>query len=262
MFNVFLSPQVLPLALVGVCLLSPILGAPTFTIRRSYGAPSPSYGAPAPAHRAPAPAYGAPPQRVNAGYGAPPAPVECGPGLVRKIDGKCVEPLINRNIFLYQAPQVKIRSGPLPDIPDPQIDYNYVFIKSPSSVIGPDPIVVPPAQQKTLVYILSEEPKLQSQPVIEVPSKVSEPEVFFINYKDGENPTLPGGIDLRTALSQSAQNIDFIGGGDSGRGAAGGSYAAEIVSPGYRLPNLIDENDTQNSNSLFVNNDSSQSSYI
>ena len=37
-----------------------------------------------------------------------------------------------------------------------------------------------------------------------MPSSVDEPEVFFVNYKDGENPTLPGGIDLQTALTQAA----------------------------------------------------------
>ena len=160
-------------------------------------------------------------------------PQKCGPGLVRKVDGSCVKPIVNKNIFLYNAPAMKLTYGPPPKIPDPAIDYNYVFIRAPNAVLGPKPVVVPPPQQKTLVYVLSEQPQAQQQPVIEVPSAVTEPEVFFINYNEGENPTLPGGIDLRTALSQSAQSGQIIGGGleqVAVGGAIGGSGYSDDLS--------------------------------
>lgn len=156
-------------------------------------------------------------------------PLNCGDGFVVKADGTCARPLINRNIFLYQSPRLQYTQSLPLNIPDPQINYNYVFIKSPSSVVGPNPIVVPPPKQKTLVYVLSEEPKAQSQQIIEIPSDISEPEVFFINYRDGENPALPGGIDLQTAISQAA-HPNFIPGVVDSEDSVETSYRA-LVDP-------------------------------
>ena len=199
-----------------LCVIYNAAAAPQYN-RRIYAAPSP-----------PRLSYGAP---------APPPTQECGPGLVRKVDGTCVTPIINKNVFLYNAPEMHASFGPKPVIPDPEINYNYVFIRAPSPIIGPEPIVVPPAQQKTLVYVLSEEPDVQQQEVIEVQSDVTKPEVFFIKYNKGENPTLPGGIDLQTALSQSAQLGQLI---DGSEGSDGGnkptSGAGVAPSTGYGAP--------------------------
>lgn len=189
---------------------------------------------------------------VRPGYRAPPRPSyrPCPKGLVRKADGNCVEPIVNKNIFLYNAPPIRVNFGPAPYIPDPEVDFNYVFIKSPSAVLAPEPLIVPPADQKTLVYVLSEQPKIQQQQVIQVPGVPTKPEVFFINYNDGENPTLPGGINLQTALSQSAQQGQLIEGEDSASGSGysrttGGSGSAQV----------LDANDI--SNSLFINSGTS-----
>lgn len=124
----------------------------------------------------------------------------CGHGTILNLLGKCVPPKVSRKIFFYKSPSlppVKVRT---PDIPEPKITYNYVFVKTADSVLGPKPVVVPATQQKTLVVLLSEKQKQEQQQVIEVPSVHEEPEVFFVNYNDNENPVLPGGIDLRTAL--------------------------------------------------------------
>ena len=58
-----------------------------------------------------------------------------------------------------------------------------------------------------------------AQSVIEVPSQPSStPEVYFVNYNEGENPQLLDGIDLNTALSQAAQPGQAIGGAPGGAG--------------------------------------------
>jgi hypothetical protein len=75
------------------------------------------------------------------------------------------------------------------------------------------------------VYVLSKRPEAIGQQLIEVPGQLEEPEVFFVNYNEGENPVLPGGIDLQTALSQSAgagRIIDASGGAGLGGGVVGG----------------------------------------
>ncbi|KAF2349376.1 protein of unknown function DUF243 [Trinorchestia longiramus] len=142
----------------------------------------------------------------------PVAGYRCIPGLVKKIDGTCAKPIVKKSVFLYNAPPVRVKVVP-PRIPNPAIDFNYVFIKASPSVQLPKPIVVPPPQQKTLVYVLNKQPGPQQQQVIQVPSELTEPEVYFINYDEGENPTLPGGIDLKTALSQSAKAGNIVGDG-------------------------------------------------
>lgn len=59
----------------------------------------------------------------------------------------------------------------------------------------------PPGSSFSAVYILNKQPR-ENQKVIEVPAPPpSEPEVYFINYAEGENPILPNGIDLQTALN-------------------------------------------------------------
>ena len=141
---------------------------------------------------------------------------------MRKGDGSCARPIVTRNLYLYNAPKQEVTYGPPPYLPDPKVHYNFVFVRTPDPSLGPKPIIAPPPQQKTLVYLLSKRPDAQSQQVIEVPANPTQPEVFFVNYNDGENAQLPGGIDLHTALSQSAQQGQIIRGG-SGGGFGGGS---------------------------------------
>ena len=159
-----------------------------------------------------------PPTPPRQGYSGP---SNCGPGEIRKQDGSCARPIVTRNLYLYNAPAQKVSYGPPPYLPDPKVHYNFVFVRTPDPALGPKPIVAPPPQQKTLVYLLSKRPDAQSQQVIEVPANPTQPEVFFVNYNDGENAQLPGGIDLQTALSQSAQQGQIIGG--SGGGFEGGA---------------------------------------
>ncbi|KAA0184883.1 Cuticle Protein Tweedle [Hyalella azteca] len=150
----------------------------------------------------------------------------CGHRLARRVDGKCVVPKVSKDVYLFKAPrhQTPIIKPPK-YIPRPKVHYNFVFVKTPDAVAGPKPVIVPPPKQKTLVYLLSQKPSAVDQDIIEVPHQPSPPEVFFVQYEDGDNTLLPGGIDLQTALGQSAgagvktndvssgigNNVGFIG---------------------------------------------------
>ncbi|XP_063615480.1 pupal cuticle protein 36-like [Penaeus indicus] len=141
----------------------------------------------------------------------------CGPGRVLHVDGRCVIPRVNRKVYLYDTPPVPVSHGPPPYIPEPTVETNILFIRAPEQGQGPDPIVIPPPRQEHVVYVLNKESP-QQQEVIELPAPpASEPEVYFVNYGDGENPVLPSGVDLQTALNAASQ-----GGGQVVEGGAGG----------------------------------------
>nr|XP_027224600.1 uncharacterized protein LOC113816739 isoform X1 [Penaeus vannamei] len=150
----------------------------------------------------------------------------CGPGQVLHVDGRCVTPRVNRKVYLYDAPPAPVSYGPPPYIPEPTIDTNIVFIRTPEGGQGPDPIVVPPPQQKHVVYVLNKQTE-QGQDVIEVPAPpASSPEVYFVNYADGENPVLPSGVDLQSALNAASQGGGQVIGG--GGGGVGGGFGGGI----------------------------------
>ena len=91
--------------------------------------------------------------------------------------------------------------------------------------------MVPPPQQKTLVYVLNKKSEAQDQGLIEVPFTPQQPEVYYVNYAEGENPSLPGGIDLQTALANSRpqQGQDVAGGGrrpQGGRPSGGNTFGS------------------------------------
>ncbi|XP_047487155.1 pupal cuticle protein 36a-like [Penaeus chinensis] len=160
----------------------------------------------------------------------------CGPGRVLHIDGRCVTPRVNRKVYLYDAPPVPVSHGPPPYIPEPTVETNILFIRAPEQGQGPDPIVIPPPRQEHVVYVLNKE-SLQQQEVIELPAPpASEPEVYFVNYGDGENPVLPSGVDLQTALNAASQGggqvvgggAGGVGGGFGGSGGIGGFGSGEI----------------------------------
>jgi len=137
----------------------------------------------------------------------------CPEGQVLHI-GSCMTPEITRNVFVYAAPENAVDFGPAPELPKPKVEYNIVFVRTPEFIEGSDPIVVPPPQKKTLVYVLSQKQILGNQQVIEVqPGPVQNPEVFYVNYNEGENPELPlANINLQDALNAAAQTPTIIGG--------------------------------------------------
>ena len=166
--------------------------------------------------------------------------------MIHDAAGNCAVPEVERNILVFAAPPRNIPEGEKPEIPTPKINYNIVFVKTPEAGEGEGPIVVPPPQQKTLVYVLSKKPEGGEQGLIEVPFTPQSPEVYYVNYADGENPNLPGGIDLQTALAsvpqQEGQNVGggnqggFNGGHQGGSNGGNNGFRPQRPSSTYGTP--------------------------
>ncbi|CAL4091309.1 unnamed protein product, partial [Meganyctiphanes norvegica] len=131
----------------------------------------------------------------------------CGRGLVQNAHGTCVQPEVTRNVFVYAAPKMPHEgTNTSLEVPRPKIEYNLVFVRTPKGNSKGEPIIVPPPQQKTLVYVLSKNNDNGTQEIIEVPTGPKhDPEVYYVNYDEGDNPILPGGIELKNALSTTVQ---------------------------------------------------------
>ncbi|XP_042879566.1 uncharacterized protein LOC122257990 [Penaeus japonicus] len=131
---------------------------------------------------------------------------ECQEGEVRHVDGSCVVPEITRKVFVFSVPkQQREPIDSIVDLPPPKVEHNILFVRLPEGGVGPEPIVVPPPRQENIIYVLNKQGE-HGQRVIEVPAHPpSEPEIYFVNYEEGENPTLPGGLDLQTALGSAAE---------------------------------------------------------
>nr|XP_045581431.1 pupal cuticle protein 36a-like [Procambarus clarkii] len=176
--------------------------------------------------------------------------VSCGQGQVRHVDGSCVTPQVTRNLFLYKVPSATPIIGPRPNVPPPRVEDNILFIQYPEELLSQEPIVVPPPQQRNVVYVLNKRPH-HDHKVIHAPGpEQPAPEVYFVNYAEGENPSLPSGGDLQSALNTASEGggeligssgIDGIsgtGGITSSIGGVGGSVGGDISVPSgvYGLP--------------------------
>ncbi|XP_027239531.2 uncharacterized protein [Penaeus vannamei] len=130
----------------------------------------------------------------------------CKEGEVLHVDGSCVAPVITRKVFVFNVPQQETeRNSTLPELPPLKVEHNILFVRLPEAGEGPEPIIVPPPRQNNIVYVLNKQNE-QTQRVIEVPAPPpSEPEIYFVDYEEGENPSLPGGVDLLTALGSASE---------------------------------------------------------
>ena len=155
----------------------------------------------------------------------------CEKGLLRNAYGRCVVPKVSNNLFVFNSPQRKVKVIPPGKVPSPKVHVNYVFVKAPDQALGPKPIVVPPPQEKTNIYVLSKRPVVK-QDVIQVQSPPVDPEVFFVQYNDGQNQVLPGGVDLKSVLLHSQAAEQKAGGiGDGvflGEGGVGGDLGGSV----------------------------------
>ncbi|XP_047487200.1 pupal cuticle protein 36-like [Penaeus chinensis] len=150
----------------------------------------------------------------------------CQEGEVLHVDGTCVTPEVTRKVFVFNVPEQERPVGPAPSIPPPAVDHNILFVRLPEEAPAPDPIVLPPPRQNNIVYVLNKQEE-QAQRVIEVPAQPqADPEIYFVNYQDGDNPTLPLGVDLETALSSAAAAGGQVLGVDGAGGEAGFGGAA------------------------------------
>ncbi|XP_071543426.1 uncharacterized protein [Panulirus ornatus] len=148
---------------------------------------------------------------------------ECGLGKVLHASGTCVTPSVSTDVYVFTAPETPQSLGPPPDIPVPKVEQRVLFIRVPEQGLAQDPIVVPPPQQKNIVYVLSKHQRQEPQ-IIHAPAPEQRiPEVYFVSYGKGDNPTLPYGEDLHSSLSSAtSQGGDYIIG--SAAGAGSGSY--------------------------------------
>merc|ERR1719209_333893 len=165
----------------------------------------------------------------------------CGNGQVRSSsNGGCVTPQVTRNLFLYSAPALSAPAGRPANLPPPKVYYNYVFVRTPQIQGGANAIVAPAPKQKTLVYVLSKRPGAQDQQVLQVDSTPTKPEVFFVNYDQGDNSQLPGGVSLQEALSQSVQQGQVIQ-GFGGFGGSGGFSSGGFSDGGFSSGGIISD---------------------
>lgn len=159
--------------------------------------------------------------------------VGCGDGQVRHVDGSCVTPQVTRNLYVYRAPDVAPIIGPRPPVAPPRLEHNIVFIHTPNGLFSQEPLVVPPPQQKNVVYVLNKRPQVDPT-LLEVPAGEQEPpEIYFVNYAEGENPQLPLGGDLQSALSKAEESSGAIIGdtGVSGTLTTGGQIPTGVPAP-------------------------------
>ncbi|MCL4146880.1 UNVERIFIED_CONTAM: hypothetical protein GTU68_014549, partial [Idotea baltica] len=124
-------------------------------------------------------------------------------------------------------PAIQPSAGPAPYVPQPKIVYNTVYVNTPDQSAGSDPIVIPPPQQRYIVYVMTKIGQ-QEQQVIQVPAGDNEePGVFYVNYNEGDDFQL-GDLSLQEVLAQQGQQGQEIssgggrGGGGGGRGGGGG----------------------------------------
>ncbi|XP_047487181.1 uncharacterized protein LOC125037989 [Penaeus chinensis] len=156
---------------------------------------------------------------------------ECQEGEIQHVDGSCVLPKITRKVFVFSVPkQEQERADDIPNLPPPRVEHNVLFVRLPKGGFGPEPIVIPPPRQENIIYVLNKQGD-QTQRVIEVPAHPpSEPEIYFVNYDEGDNPTLPGGLDLQTALDSAVVAGGQRLGTDTGSRAAFENHSSVGVS--------------------------------
>ncbi|XP_063593987.1 uncharacterized protein LOC134770991 [Penaeus indicus] len=161
----------------------------------------------------------------------------CRDGEVLHVDGTCVTPEITRKVYLFTVPEQEQSVGPPPSIPPPAVEHNILFVRLPEEGPAPEPIVLPPPRQNNIVYVLNKQDQ-QVQQVIEVPAQPqADPEIYFVNYQDGENPTLPIGVDLETALSSAAAAGGQVLGGLEGANGEAGFVGVTGGGSGFGLVN-------------------------
>ncbi|XP_045136953.1 uncharacterized protein LOC123519597 [Portunus trituberculatus] len=126
----------------------------------------------------------------------------CPQGQVVHADGSCVVPEVTRDLYVFSIPDMPRRpTRPPPTLPPPRVHEHVLFIRAPEGGHTAQPLLVPPPAQKSVVYILREDSPDEEPRVIQAPAPPpARPEVFFVNYEEGENPALHGGLDLQQVL--------------------------------------------------------------
>jgi len=165
----------------------------------------------------------------------------CRPGQSLDKDGKCVMAEVTRNMFLFDAPEIETYANLAALKEKPKLHYNYVFVRTPSLFDVSKAFSKPASKQKTLVYVLTKKPTLEEQRELAKSQKPVSPEVFFVNYNDGENLNLPGGVSLEEALSQSSKTGQVVNTGANLGGAlvnGGNDINTNVIQDSYSTTGL------------------------
>ncbi|XP_063593694.1 uncharacterized protein LOC134770659 [Penaeus indicus] len=180
--------------------------------------------------------------------GPPFIPPSCNDGQVLHVDGRCIKPRVLQRAFVYDVPSNVAVHNESKHIAEPKVERNVIFVRLPDGPVEPEPVVIPPPRQQHVLYVLNKQLE-QGQRVIEVSTlPPADPEVVFVNYAEGENPTLPGGVDLQTALGSAAPKegqiiSDVQNGGGIGNGTvADGNFGNVISSSAGSTGSGIDGN--------------------
>ncbi|XP_063841087.1 uncharacterized protein LOC135089435 [Scylla paramamosain] len=159
----------------------------------------------------------------------------CRDGEVLRVDGVCQQPEVTKTVFVFEAPQRPQTYQPPPIIPKPKVHKELIFIRPPEQERPAPPVVLPAPQKQSTIFLLSKKQE-QEQQVIQLPPGPNHtPNVYFVHYEDGENPILPDGTDLHSALGQAGLDINHLeqGGGFAGdvtvHGGGGGVFGGDVT---------------------------------
>merc|ERR1719228_232611 len=79
----------------------------------------------------------------------------CAEGEVANVDGSCAVPDVTRHVYVYTPPEEAVQRNPSPPLPNPKVEYNVLFIRSPDNNKGRDPIIVPPPANRVSCMCLT-----------------------------------------------------------------------------------------------------------
>lgn len=118
----------------------------------------------------------------------------CSEGEIATSTGQCVEARVSRNIYVYEKPKPKVSHET--NQVKPSLNYNILFIKDTQD----EPELINKSNKKTIVYVLNKEPINEN-----ITKNRDTHEVYFVKYREGDNPVLPHGQHLQTELGQFSQ---------------------------------------------------------
>ncbi|KAK7065324.1 hypothetical protein SK128_015433 [Halocaridina rubra] len=156
----------------------------------------------------------------------------CRNGQVVNAVGQCVTPHIRHNYYTFRVPNEASNRGSTQPLPPPKVENNILFVHLPEDEAQSGLVLTPP-KVNNIVYLWKKQSSDRQQP-IELPDpEYTNPEVYYINYNQGENPTLPVRINLQTALRNSDQAHGQVIGGSRDNTRFSSSHGSVFGGSGF-----------------------------
>lgn len=171
----------------------------------------------------------------------------CLEGQVPRADGSCVTPEVTRSVYVFGVPETpRPSTTPPPLQPTPRVHEHVLLIRAPERWSAGRPLVLPPPAHKSVVYVLRKELPDEEPQVFDAPvTPPAHPEVFFVDYKDGDNVSLPNGLDLQQALQDAttgpAALLDAPAEADAAVDAHVPDFSAPVLGNDFSLQGQGDE---------------------